>query len=920
MSRTGLLLWGKTVKGDMTAYHPLLFHLLDVGSCAGQLWDNFVSEKWRDRLIKALGLSAADVKRAVVLLAAWHDVGKAAPGFQLQESGPQGLRELLWQAGWPSSQGSAPHAQVSAWFLKRWLCDPQNAIWQSPGDAKVWAHITGAHHGFYPHSLQINGINSTVTGDASWQNARIALCQKTAELLAPGATLHLGTPTDRGAIAFLTGLIAVADWLGSSQFFPAAARVGQVPPSSEAYAQLAQERARDALEQFGWLVPFQVATTPLDFPAQFGFAPNPLQHEVIQRSANLERPFLAIVEAQMGTGKTEAAFAAIDAALRQKRAHGFYIALPTQATGNAMFDRVAEKFLAGGRHGVEVNLQLVHSHAFLHQLEISAPDVSDAENAPGEAPPVAPQEWFMGAKRPLLAPCGVGTIDQGLTGVLSVKHWFVRLCGLAGKIVVLDEVHAYSTYMSHLLDRLLGWLQALDCSVILLSATLPSTRRRELIQAWGAPLPAQEAAYPRLTWADEQTVSVSIAPPASEARTIYLDWCGTDARDIAARLREALAEGGCAAVICNTVKRAQSLFGELQKELEELGADWANWTLFHARMPFEWRQNREDKIKRLFGKPEAGQLSQRPPRGIVISTQVLEQSLDLDFDWMASELAPVDLLLQRAGRLHRHERTPRPKAHFLVLCDEFDGFPALDLPPEIYDHHTLLQTFRALHQCRCLLLPRDIEPLIERVYVRPRPASGLWQDRLDETRKQQQDARERAERNANKVLLPWASEDLEAEYFVEPQNALRADEEDPTIAQEVKATTRDGRPSVSTICLLETPDGLFLPATKNADEPLAPGQKINLGHQPDTRQTLQLMKFAVPIGHAGIYRELTRSENEATYLPSGWRRNAHLRYTRCLKFKDGRCTIGKTLLRLDPTLGLVIGELNFDAPLQKEDE
>ena len=931
-----VLLWGKTVKGDNEAYHPLLFHLLDVGHCALALWDKFLNDEWRSRLRKVFELPLEETKCAVVWLAAWHDVGKAASGFQLQESGPKGLRQLLVKNGFVPASDKAPHAQVSAQFLKKWLSDGENPLWQtSLLDAKVWAHVIGAHHGFFPSSQQLVNVKGSVLGAAKWQQARVALCETVAALLVPNAanaTLRsngIAAKTDgqtKGALAFLTGLISVADWLGSSEKFLAAGRVGQIPENPATYAARSRSQAAKALHEFGWLPAIQIPLDALDFETQFGFPPNPLQEQLLGQSAQLKQPFLAIVEAQMGTGKTEAAFAAIDAALQQKQARGFYIALPTQATGNAMFKRVAQKFFAHGRYGAAINLQLVHSHSFLHHLEINAPAAPSPYSAENETPFVAPQEWFMGAKRPLLAPFGVGTIDQSLTGVLSVKHWFVRLFGLAGKVVVLDEVHSYSLYMSHILDRMLDWLRALDCSVILLSATLPSARRHQLIAAWGATVPATEARYPRLTWVDEEAVSLPIAAPEREKRLIQLEWSATDSSAIAARLRVALKEGGCAAIICNTVVRAQTLFGDLQREL---ATEWqeCEWTLFHARMPFAWRQEREEKVKRLFGRPKAGQASHRPHRAITISTQVLEQSLDFSKDWMASELAPVDLLLQRAGRLHRHAEVEPPaplkNAQFVILCNEEEGFPVLDLPPEIYEHYTLMQTFRALRTRRRLPLPRAIEPLIERVYVRPRKPGDLWKNRLDGALEAQKIRSDAAQTGAENVLLPLASSGSRAKSFVEPTNALRADAEDPTRAQEVKATTRDGRPSVAAICLLETDEGLFLPPTDPSEllrNPNALGAPVALGREPDANATMQMMKFAVPISHARIYHALTKEENEALYLPPSWRRNSHLRYARYLKFRGGRCTVANTVLRLDPILGLVIGDLPSNAALQPEDE
>ncbi len=898
-----LLLWGKIDKKDAQKYHPLPFHLLDVGFCAGALWDCFVSPQWKKRIATTLGgIPPEEARRAVMLLAAWHDVGKAAPGFQLQPSAPQGLMTRLEACGLHSSLGRAPHAQVSAKFLLRWLCAAPG-IWATDEEgAKILAHITGAHHGFFPHSLELK-LGKDVLGESSWEEVRIELCRAVALLLAPGDALQTPAIEDKGAIAFLTGLISVADWLGSSFHFPPAGHEQKTPPTLRVYAGKSQKQAHKALENFGWLPPFRAAGTPLDFEAQFGFAPNPLQQMVLERTQRLEKPFLALVEAPMGVGKTEAAFVALDAALVQHRANGFYIALPTQATGNAMFDRVAQKFFAHARHGAQLNLQLVHSHAFLHRLESETTewDAEESAHKVEEKPVIVAQEWFMGAKRPLLAPFGVGTIDQGLSGVLNIKHWFVRLFALAGKVVVFDEVHAYDTYMSELLTTLIGWLRELGCSVILLSATLPSNKRRALLEAWGAALPEVEKPYPRLTWAGETTHSLAL-PSSSARKNIALVWMSNDSPVLAEEVRRQLQDGGCAAIVCNTVGRAQTLFQELQNEL---GEEWAQWTLFHARMPFSWRQEREQEILRKFGKDK----THRPrdgARAIVIGTQVLEQSLDLDFDWMASELAPVDLLLQRAGRLHRHDETKRPdtlqKPRFVVLCDEENGFPRLELPPEIYDHATLLQTFRVLKRRKRLSLPRCIEPLIERVYVRPKPATDVdWEERLKLARVQAQKRAASEERAAQLVKAVEDDPDELAEDFVEGRSHFR-DEDDPAVSTQVKARTRNGRPSIQVVCLVQIGDALFLPPTKDQSEHGAP---VCLDSEPDVEGAQSLMKWAVPISHQGIFWALAKGEAE--FLPPAWSRNSHLRYARALIFKDGQCQVNGCPVQLDATMGIVIG-------------
>ena len=250
----------------------------------------------------------------------------------------------------------------------------------------------------------------------------------------------------------------------------------------------------------------------------------------------------------------------------------------------------------------------------------------------------------------------------------------MRLFGLAGKTVIIDEVHAYDAYMMKLMERLLEWLAALGCGVVLLSATLPNKKRHDLVKAFAAGLRRNEPKredklYPRLTWVSRTYSGVEHFPASTQfSRTILYEWVNgalptatSQVFTLGVRLQKALADGGCAAVICNTVSRAQEVFRALKPFFSGQDVDDGQHelNLFHARFLYDDREQREGQALRRFGKPNDPKVK-RPRRAVLVATQVIEQSLDLDFDLMVTEMAPVDLILQRAGRLHRHNR-PRPE-------------------------------------------------------------------------------------------------------------------------------------------------------------------------------------------------------------------------------------------------------------------
>lgn len=625
---TLLRLWGKTDKFDASRYHPLLFHLLDVGFVARDMW-RVLSPHIRAGLAASLGLTETDAEQVVVLLAAQHDLGKASA---FQTKAPC-LFDQVAAVGLTFAEQAPPqepHGYVTAATLPLFAEQGEGGWQASRPSARRLARIVGGHHGTFPTASDLleDRMTPRTLGGEAWSEARRALLQALAETLYPDApSVALSTPTldDPTLAPLLGGFVSVADWIGSSQaHFPPAG-----PISLKDYAPRARRQAQQALDAFGW-----TRRPRFSAPAAFGdlfqdkegrpFTPNPMQTEVVRVADAATEPYLLIVEEAMGQGKTEAALYALDRALTTQQAHGFYIAMPTQATGNAMFERILHDYLreprAGDerprprRHGGRQNLQLVHSGSFL-STAFDALQLAANDSGPGgEAERVVAESWFTARKQALLAPFGIGTIDQSLLSVLQARHWFVRLFGLAGKVVVFDEVHAYDVYMSKILGRLLGWLRALGCTVVLLSATLPRSRRRELCAAWAADAAPQEEPYPRVTVVNAGAAQTLPVTSQADEKAVRLERAGVGFQPLAERLRGDLPEGGCAAVICNTVGRAQEAYDLFRAELAKDG--W-EVLLFHARTPALWRQERERDVLDRYGKQ-----GERPRRSVLSRNRV----------------------------------------------------------------------------------------------------------------------------------------------------------------------------------------------------------------------------------------------------------------------------------------------------------
>ena len=433
----------------------------------------------------------------------------------------------------------------------------------------------------------------------------------------------------------------------------------------------------------------------------------------------------------MGMGKTEAALSLAGRFLAAGSASGLFIALPTMATSNAMLARILE---AAPRLFADdaVNVVLSHGRA-RHNLAFNAllKKTADAEygNAFLERSADAVYEdeagvvcarWFAGRKRALLSQVGVGTIDQAMQAAMRVKHHFVRATGLASQVVVLDEIHAYDAYMSVILHRLLEWLGALGAPTILLSATLPAERRAAFANsyargAFGASRPSSEisttASYPLVTMIDrEGTRTFALDyPPLDRSVTIELRTTSSPEADVIPDLVRAVQTGARVAWIRNTV-------GEAQEAWETARASIPGALLFHARMRGCDRQKIENHVIETFGTdgPAGGAL--------LIATQVVEQSLDLDFDLLVTDLAPIDLVLQRSGRLHRHHRV-RPVGfevpRLIVVMPPHEEMAGLrfGLSRYVYDVATLWLAKDSLQGANGVLqVPSCIRPLVEATY------------------------------------------------------------------------------------------------------------------------------------------------------------------------------------------------------------
>lgn len=710
--------WGKARPDESGAarMHPLAAHALDVAAIA---------------LLLPRPTAAALPRQTLGFLVALHDIGKFSRTFQ-----------ALAPEHWPTDVlGPAPgrllpglrhdalgyhllHAMKDGLDVVLPPRQPSVRGWPG-GDLSLLFQALAGHHG---RPVDPGGVH--LLSDALCGACRDAAQGFVAAMLDVFRPPPLPLPLGRTAVAQLSwdlaGAVTLADWVGSREaWFPYVPKAA-IADSAAYLWDHALPHAAAALAAAGLS-----AAPAARFAGIRGLFPRINVPSPIQGWAETvplpPGPVLAVIEDVTGSGKTEAAVTLAHRLLASGRVGGVFLALPTMATANAMFARMADAYRGLFADDARPSLALAHGRAafdprFAAAMEGGASpgrEAADPADTPSEAHCAA---WLAeDRRRALLAQFGVGTIDQALLAVLPVRHAVLRQQGLKGKVLVVDEAHAFDSYMQRELLELLRFHAALGGSCILLSATLPHALRQRLVGAFRDGLGVSaatlaETAYPLATLAAADAV---LEQPCALRDGLARRVAVTRLPDAAAaltRVAGAARAGAAVAWVRNTVDDALAAAEALRAEgLEPL--------VFHARFAMADRLVVEAEVMRRFGRASAGVERQ----AVLVATQVVEQSLDLDFDLLCTDLAPVDLLIQRAGRLWRHPREgrPMPRPELLVVSPDPVDDPAPDwvrgpLPgtAAVYRDPALLwRGARALFAAGALVTPGDMRRLLDAAWA-----------------------------------------------------------------------------------------------------------------------------------------------------------------------------------------------------------
>lgn len=715
-------------------------HLEDTRLIARLLWTHWLSEGQRQHIIGSLSTPSEDVAISLVeFLGAIHDLGKATPVFQIKTGFANSpdldslLIEKLEGAGFSDIRSTrlanpekSHHALAGHFLLSGY------------GVGEDIASIVGAHHGKPVDNEQIvreqrayqrNYYQIDKPGHPihqKWADEQRRVIDWALESSGFEDVNELPAIQQPGQI-LLSGLVIMADWITSNEkYFP-------LLPLEVSAVDDPELRTSNGFTK--WLesvsYPWEAGLNESDtlYEERFGFTPRNVQSIFAEVIENTDNPGIFILEAPMGLGKTEAALVAVEQLARKTGRSGMFFGLPTQATSNGIFPRIETWLERVSRDNDDkLGLRLLHGKAALNPDfdELKKRSAAQNVNIDGDKNgSVTVNEWFSGRKTGSLDDFVVGTVDQFLMVALKQKHLALRHLGFSKKIVVVDEVHAYDAYMSQYLYQAVRWMGAYGVPVIILSATLPADRRLKLVEQYvrGAGhkkrdfiLPGgglKNDVYPLITCSDDNAIKQvhEFAPMENKAVRVVC----YESEDVVPLVADLIEKGGVVGIIVNTVRRAQALAIACA---ECFGAD--NVTLLHSGFIATDRIEKEVQLLQTIGKK-----ANRPFKKIIIGTQVIEQSLDIDFDVLISDLAPMDLFIQRVGRLHRHD-IPRPKKHEKPVVYVLGTSATLDFEPgseTVYGGYLLARTQALLPEV--LLIPEDISSLVQKVY-------GQWQPDFSE--------------------------------------------------------------------------------------------------------------------------------------------------------------------------------------------
>lgn len=901
-------LWAKKKRIDGDYYWlPLYIHLEDTAYVAALLWEHRLSEGVKkdiyENIRKTSRIDEDYPKQLAMFLGYVHDLGKCSANFEFKKTFPIdpdldfAIFDKLKSGGFDfvsNSRKNIRHNLISEYILNKKGLNQSVSV------------ILGAHHG-YPTS--INALQSldeykyevyqsndkTSVLYKNWDNLHDYFIEK---------ALDVSGFTDFSDIVILpestqviySGLLILADWIASNEkYFPLIPIddfCGSKNRIKEGFISWQNDKANP------WN-PKPCDTSKM-YEERFNFKPRKDQEILTVLVKKIKEPGILIYEATTGSGKTEAALIAAEIMADKSQRSGLFFALPSQATSNGIFSRMKDWLnkLSSLEKG-NMGLRLIHGKASLNNEFTSIKPSSNIYEE--EEYGVSVNSYFAGNKLSILDDFTVGTIDQLLLMALKQKYLMLRHLGFSNKVVIIDEAHAYSTYMNIYLDQALKWLGAYKVPVIILSATLPLKRRNELIKAYllgqnkkskdiEEPMDFEtEKSYPLVSFTDgNKIIQFKDFEKTSSRRFEIIKLDKNESENIAERIIKDSKNGGVFGIIVNTVKKCQSVAKQL---IEIFGEDKVE--ILHSSFISTERTEKENNLLRIIGKN-----CKRPDFKIIIGTQVIEQSLDIDFDVLYTDLAPIDLLIQRMGRVHRHKETKRPK-NFLnpkVYVMDSVSYDFDEGSTYVYKQYVLMRT--EFYLPNEIFIPKDVSDLVQKVYSdEDIEIEETYREAYEEYKNKYQSYKENKGEQAKTFAL------ANPKYKVRPDKNISKWLENSNNIAELSETkgaceVRDSADSIELICLQEKDSGYGYFGDENA-----------LGKL-DNKLAKEIAKHTIKLPTGMSYGEnldkyIDILENYYIKYLKDWDKYSWLKGNLAIIFnKNGDFDLGDYFLHYDEKLGL----------------
>lgn len=681
--------WETVLGKSIPIEYPLFKHLIDTSIFAELILEKIVSQQQINIMINDLDINKDMLVEIIKFAAGMHDIGKCNPEWQVNTLKIHPEHESLKDLIIPETINKD---------LNKWRHDINSGVFfannsriKNTGFKKLLTEISASHHGDFNVSKEVLK-HSKYSIDLKWVETQQKIEEKIIEVLELENIIdyELKINNDNDSVRskiLITGIVVLADWLASRGDFIVQT---ENQNSYKEYRNNTRKIANKHMNLLGLNKPLwkKEITWESMFP-QIS-TPNDFQKSFIEQQETFKTNGLTLISAPMGIGKTETALYLASINGSHTNNSGFWLTLPTQATANAIFERsteVIEKIYSNKENSVA----LLHSNSKLNEAmekitkknkRVFAEDVInykenmddfdessavELENSFYNASNLFISEFLVEQKTGGMSSAVISTVDQAINSVTPLKHNMLRWLSITGKTIILDEVHDFDSYTFNLIEKFLEWAGYFNLNIILMSASLSEKSQKKLVKAYAGNRNTENVipngGINSPSWVHiknynnesiNKNVSNYIKPQEYNEYTINMMETDSPTDEIEKIIKNN--KNANTLVVSHTVNQAISFYRKIKENYD------GEVILLHSRMTENEKQKILKNILSYSGKP--GVSKERKPH-ILISTQLVQQSMDIDYDLIISIMSPLPELLQRIGRVYRHDQGDRRAQEYI---------------------------------------------------------------------------------------------------------------------------------------------------------------------------------------------------------------------------------------------------------------